>query len=327
MKRRIVCSGIALTFAACQSAGPLDQVVSQTFVHKYGFETSAEDWTARDQDGQIVSTLGNGVKVARSFQNGKLHGLTTYTFPHSTTVEKQQLYDDGILLKEQLNDVNGMPIREEMYEFDNRIIVTLWDDKGVPLSVEEYDDEILVEAKYYTPDHDLEASVTAGSGERVKRDRSGLLISRDEMEDGVMICRSTYHPNGNIHTISHYDQYQLHGTQTKFTASGKPLMDLTWNHNVLDGPKVIYRNGEKIAIIPYVLGKKHGKELHFDDLGFMTAEIEWRDDHRHGPTNLYSEDATETEWFFNGQSVSADRFKMLNDREHIIADFHHNSVE
>lgn len=327
MKRRIIFSGVALAFTACQSAGPMDQVVSQTFVHKYGFETSAEDWAARDQDGQIVSTLNNGVKVTRTFENGKLHGLTTYTFPHSPVIEKQQLYDDGILLKEQLNDTNGMPIREEMYEFDNRIIITLWDDKGVPLSVEEYDDETLMEAKYYTPDHELEASITAGTGERVKRDRSGALISRDQIVNGEMISRSTFHPNGNIHTLSHYDQYQLHGKQTKFTASGKPLMDLHWTHNVLDGPKVIYRNGEKIAIIPYVLGKKHGKELHFDDLGFMTAEIEWRDDKKHGSTQLHSEDATETEWFFNGQSVSAERFKLLENREHILSDFRHNSVE
>ncbi len=318
MKFKFLFLAIAsLLFTACQNSNSADQIVSQTFVHKYGFETSEQDWEAREQDGQVVSLLKNGVKVTRSYENGKLHGLTTHTFPNSPVVEKQQLYDEGILLKEQSNDAAGMPVREEIYEFGNRTIITLWDNKGVPLSIEEYDDEVLMEAKYYTPDHEFEAAVVNGNGERVKRDRTGLLISRDEMQDGKMFCRTTYHPTGNVHTISHYDNYQLHGKQTKFTASGKPLMELHWDHGVLDGSKIIYRNGQKIAIIPYLKGKKHGTELHYDDLGFLTAEIEWRDDKKHGPSLLHSEEATETEWFFKGQSVNADRYKSLDNRERI----------
>lgn len=311
----------ALAFTACQTNSSVDQVVSQTFVHKYGFETSEKDWEAREQDGQVVSMLKTGVKVSRSFENGKLHGLTTYTFPHSSVIERQQLYDEGILLKEQANDAAGMPIREEVYEFDNRTIITLWDDKGVPLSIEEYDDEVLAEAKYYTAEHELEATVFNGNGERIKRDRTGLLISRDEMKNGHMFCRTTFHPNGNIHTISHYENYQLHGKQAKFTASGKPLMELNWDHSVLEGLKTIYRNGQKIAIIPYIMGKKHGTELHYDDLGFLTAEIQWRNDKKHGPTILHSEESTDTEWFFKGQAVNADKFKILESRERIVSEF------
>lgn len=317
----------ALAFTACQTNSSLDQVVSQTYVHKYGFETSEKDWKAREQDGQVVSMLKTGVKVSQTFENGKLHGPSSYTFPHSSVIEKQQIFDEGVLLKEQTNDAAGMPVREEVYEFDNRIIITLWDDKGVPLSIEEYDDEILMEAKYYTPDHELEATVVGGNGQRIKRDRSGLLISRDDMKDGVMECRTTYHPNGNVHTVSHYDHYQLHGKQMKFTASGKPLMELNWVHNLLDGPKIIYRNGQKIAVIPYVEGKKHGTELHYDDLGFLTAEIEWRDDKKHGKTLLHTEEATDTEWFFKGQSVNADKFKILETRDKIASELRDQAVQ
>ncbi|MBU6447004.1 MAG: hypothetical protein KGQ49_06365, partial [Verrucomicrobia bacterium] len=245
MKLKYAC--LFLAFAACQSNSSLDQVVSQTYVHKYGFKTSAKDWEARDKDGQVVSMLNTGVTVSQNYENGKLHGLTTYTFPHSSVIERQQLFDEGVLLKEQVNDIAGMPVREEMYEFGNRTIITLWDEKGVPLSIEEYEGETLTEAKYYTPEHELEASIVNGSGERVKRDRTGALISRDELVDGAMVCRTTYHPNGNVHTISHYDHYQLHGKQFKFTASGKPLMELNWSHNQLDGSKIIYRNGQKVA--------------------------------------------------------------------------------
>lgn len=327
MKLKVLLPVAAIMFSACQTNDSIHQVISQTYVHKYGFETSETDWNARDKDGQVVSLLKNGVKVTKSYENGKLHGLTTYTFPNSPVIEKQQLFDEGLLLKEQLNDSQGMPIREEIYEFGNRIIVTLWDEKGVPLSIEEYDDEILTEGKYYTPDHELEASVANGTGERVKRDRSGLLITRDEMIDGKMFCRTTFHPNGNTHTISHYKDYQLHGKQTKYTASGKPLMELNWEDNVLHGDKIIYRNGQKIAVIPYVHGKKQGIEQHFDDLGFLTAEIEWKEDLKHGPTHQHTEEYTDTEWFFKGQSVNAERYKLLESRKFIISEFNNNSVQ
>ena len=305
---------------SCQNSNSPDQVVSQTFVHKYGFETSAEEWEARDQDGQVVTMLKNGVKVTRTYENGQLHGPTTYTFPHSPIVEKLLVYDAGNLLKECVNDAAGVPIREEMYEFDNRKVITMWDDKGAPLSLEEYDGELLVEGKYYTPEHELEATVEGRQGERVKRDRTGLLISRDEIIDGMISSRTTYHPNGQVHTVSHYDDYQLHGSQLKFTASGRPLMELNWDHGVLDGEKIIYRNGSRVAVIPFIKGQKHGTEYHFDDLGNLTAEIEWRNDKKHGPTKLHSEEATDTEWFFRGQSVNLERFKNLEMRDQISAE-------
>ncbi len=322
MRRGFLFSSIAFLAVSCQTNSSLDQVVSQTFVHKYGFETSEKDWDAREKDGQIVSMLKNGVKITQSYENGKLHGATTYTFPHSSAIERQFVYDQGMLLKEQLNDLSGMPIREEVYEFDNRTIITLWDDKGVPLSIEEYDDEVLMEGKYYTPDHELESTIVGGFGERIKRDRTGLLVSSEKIENGAMTCRTTYHPNGNTHTISHYDNYQLHGPQSKFTASGKPLMDLNWDHGVLDGSKIIYRNGYKVAIIPYAKGKKNGLELHYDDLGNLTAEIQWKSDKKHGSTKIYAEDYTDTEWFFKGQSVSLDKFTSLENRERIMSELH-----
>jgi antitoxin component YwqK of YwqJK toxin-antitoxin module len=326
MKRIIPTLAIAVLATSCQTSNSTDQVVSQVFVHKYGFETSEKEWQAREQDGLVVSMLKSGVKVTTSYDDGKLHGPTTYTFPHSSVIEKIAVYDQGTLLKETINDPSGMPIQEDLYEFDNRVVTTLWDEKGVPLSIEEYTGDLLTEGKYYTPEHELEATVTAGCGERVKRERSGLLVSRDGINEGTIISRTTYHPNGNLHTVSHYSGQVLHGQQTKYTASGKPLMELNWNHGVLDGSKIIYRNGSVVAVIPYVNGQKHGIELHYDDLANLTAEIEWRNDQKHGTARLFSEEETETEWFFNGQSVSADKYKLLENRELIISEFKDRQV-
>jgi len=326
MKRFSLFVAAATLATSCQNNCSPDQVISQTFVHKYGFETSEEDWEAREKDGQVVTMLKNGVKVTSSYENGKLHGPTTHTFPNSAIVEKLLVYDQGILLKESVNDISGMPLREEIYESDRRTQITLWDEKGVPLSVEEYDSGILVEGKYFTPEHDLEASVEGSMGRRVKRDRSGLLISSDEIVNGIIVSRTTFHPNGNKHTVSNYHDSQLHGEQLKFTASGKPLMDLHWDHGVLDGEKTIYRNGSKVAVIPYAMGEKHGVEFHFDDLGNLTAEIEWRHDKKHGSTKLHSEEFTDTEWFFNGQAVNAEKFKILDVRERVAAELRDNQT-
>ena len=124
----VVLSGLILS--SCQSNSALDQVISQKYVHKYGFDVSSQEWTERSQDGQIVEELKNGVKITRSYEGGQLQGPTSYTFPNSSIVEKLLTYDLGTLLKETVYDLNGMPIREELYEFDDRNMITLWSSQG-----------------------------------------------------------------------------------------------------------------------------------------------------------------------------------------------------
>ncbi|HSX38968.1 MAG TPA: toxin-antitoxin system YwqK family antitoxin [Chlamydiales bacterium] len=313
---------IAVLFAAsCQTTSSPEQIVSQKYVHKYGFDLTAEEWDQRLQDGQVIATLKNGVTLIQTYENGNLHGPTTSTFPNSPTVEKILLYDQGNLLKETIQDMHGVPIQEEVYEFDDRVIHTSWSDKGTPLSVEEYRGKLLVDGKYYSLDHDLEGRVENGHGHRAKRDRFGLLISRDQIENGILASRTTYHPNGQIHTISHYDDYALHGDQKKFTSLGRPLMTLHWDHGILDGTKTVYRNGLKVAEIPYVQGKKHGIEYHYDDLANLIAEITWRNDKKHGCSKFYTEDSEETRWFFDNLTVSSAKFELLENRERMIAEF------
>lgn len=313
----VACVGVLIT--GCNSNKNND-VVSQQFVHKYGFDVSEQEWEDRAQDGQVITMLKNGVKVTRSYENGQLHGSTTYTFPHSSVIEKLMVYDQGTLLKEVIHDAGGIPMREEAYEFDDRKIITLWDEKGSPLSIEEYANEQLIDGKYFTLEHEIESQVENGIGIRIKRDRSGLLLCRDQIEKGIIVQRTSYHPNGQVQSVSHYEDYQLHGEQTKNTPSGKPLMTVQWNHGIMDGTKTVYRNGIKIAEIPYINGQKDGIELHFDDFGTLTAEIQWKNDKKHGFSRFHSEDTTENEWFFKGQSVSSEKFELLENREKLLVE-------
>ena len=228
----------------CDNSVP---VVSQQYVHKYGFDVSPNEWAQRASEGKIISTLENGVKATENLENGILHGMATYTFPFSDILERIKVYDQGILLKEIVQDRKGIPIKEEMYEFDNRKIVTLWDHNGAPLSVEEYDGETLVEGTYYNTVGDIESTVQEGTGVRMKKDRSGRLLSKDQMEKGLLVCRTTFHPNNQIEMVSHYDSYLLHGEQTVFTLSGKLCMKAGWDHGALQGLKTSYREG-----VPYL---------------------------------------------------------------------------
>ena len=310
-----------LCLASCQPGSTPDQIISEKFVHKYGFGLSEEEWDQRAQEGQIISTQKNGVMITRSFENGVLHGPTTYTFPNSSKVEKILYYDQGDLLREITQDTNGIPVREETYEFDDRLILTFWSDKGIPLSVEEYDGELLVDGKYYSPEHELEARVENGNGFRTKRDRLGLLISKDKIENGMKSASTTYHPNGQIHTVSHYQDYMLHGEQTKYTISGRPLMNLSWDKGILDGIKTVYRNGIKVAEVPYTHGQKNGIEYHYDDLGNLIAEIVWRNDKKHGCCKSYTEDSQDQDWYFDGALVSAEKYELLENREQVFAEF------
>jgi antitoxin component YwqK of YwqJK toxin-antitoxin module len=310
----------SLLLTGCLSNNSADGIVSQKFVHKYGFDVSQAEWDAREKEGQIVTVLKSGEKITNSYENGILHGLTTQTFPNSPVVEKLMNYNQGVLLKEVVHDQAGIPIAEDMYEFDNRKISTIWDEKGIPLSVEEYDNDLLVEGKYFTSNHELEGQVEAGFGERYVRDRSGLLVSRDLIENGVVSARTNYHANGQIHSISHYQDYQLHGEQRKFASNGQPLMDLNWNHGVLDGIKVVYRNGHKVSEIPYISGHRHGLEYHYDEAGMITANIEWKNDKKHGCSRFLNSNTSENEWYYRGAIVSQEKFEMLNGREELIAD-------
>lgn len=319
-KKYPLLAAVAYFLGGCSSSEMDNVIVSQKFIHKYGFDVSEEEWENRDQEGQIVSMLKSGVKITHSYENGLLHGPTTYSFPNSATIEKILVYNQGTLSKEIIQDTAGNPMSEEAYEFDDRKIITLWDEKGAPISVEEYDGDLLIEGKYYTPEHELEGQVEAGFGERFKRDRSGLMIYRDLIENGTIARRTNFHPNGQIHSISHYHDYQLHGDQQKFTSSGQPLMDLHWDHGVLDGAKIVYRNGVKASETPYIHGQKHGTEYHFDHMGNLTAKIEWKNDKKHGASQFFSNETTEQEWFYKGSAVNQEKFHLLSEREQLIAD-------
>ena len=64
-----------------------DEVVDQLYVHKYGYTVSKEEWSSKNYPGQVITTRQDGVTVTATYEDGKLNGPSTETFPHSQTVE------------------------------------------------------------------------------------------------------------------------------------------------------------------------------------------------------------------------------------------------
>ncbi len=308
---------IFLTIVSCHD-DKNSNVVSEQYIHKYGFDMSKDEWQSR-KEGTSITVLDNGVTVTNSYNNGILHGQTAYTFPNSSIIEKTYHYDNGTLIKEVVNDSKGMPFKEEVYEPNNKKIVTLWDNLGVPISIEQYENNALVDGKYYKPDNELEASIENSSGNRIKRDRNGELLYRDKIEDGKLVSRTTYHFNGQIKSKMGYQNYQLHGDQINYSSNGDITMTMNWKEGKLDGVKTIYRNGKIIAEIPFLNGNRNGVEHHFDDTGKLTKEIHWENNKKHGSHRIYKENDTQIKWFYKGKAVSLKKFEEFSFREKLIA--------
>jgi antitoxin component YwqK of YwqJK toxin-antitoxin module len=315
--KKLVLLGTILSLVSCQKEKE-SNVVTEKFTHKYGFDMTKEEWQQR-KEGTSISLLNNGVTVSNTFSNGVLHGTSTYSYPNSQSIEKIFVYDNGTLIKEISHDNNGMPFKEEINEPNNKKIITLWDNFGVPISIEQYENDLLVDGKYYKPNNELEASIDNSSGIRAKRDRNGELQYKDQVENGKLLFRTTFHPNGQIKSTMSFQNYKLHGDQTNYTPEGHVLMTMTWKDGNLDGMHTIYKNGNKIAEIPYVDGLKHGIERHFDDYGKLSSETHWEQDKKHGSDRIYKDNNTEIKWYYKGKEVSTKKFDEFSLREKLIA--------
>lgn len=319
MKNSLFVAAVMLTLVACEKDKKAEEVISQKFVHKYGFEVSEKEWEERAKEGKIISKLEKGVEISSSYVNGILHGEVKYTFPNSSIIEKIETYNEGVLTKMVINDARGIPMREEAFSFDNRVLLTLWNESGIPISIEEYEKDLLLLGTYYNPSHEIEAQVKEGVGVRVKRERSGTLVAKDKIEKGKLVARTLYNRDGTIQSQSSYLNYKLNGEQIKFDKAGDPAIKFVWDNGILNGLKITYKHGAKFAEIPYVKGKREGIERHFNKKGDLTAEIKWTNDQKQGPAHFYYNDNNKTNWYFKNKKVSYERFKALECQEKLMA--------
>jgi antitoxin component YwqK of YwqJK toxin-antitoxin module len=308
MKSTIYLAGLTMSLAVAScvpTPRQTSEVVRQTYVHKYGVTVPEQDWSTRGKNGQIVTEMKNGVTVSRSFSSGVIDGPTSYTFPHSSSIEKLETYARGNLLKEVTHYRSGPPMQEIDYTIDGTKKVTTWFENGTPKSLEEFDMRgALVKADYFTPTHQVEAQVDNKHGIRISRNQYGHIVSKDTIENGVMTVRTTYHYNGTPKEIVSYKEGVNDGKRQTFLPDGEPNTIEEWKRGKQDGISILFQNGEKYSETPYVEGKKHGIEKRYRDGSELTQEISWYNDLQEGPTKVHAGDIATTEWYYEGRPVS-----------------------
>lgn len=321
MRLTFIFSLIALASLAvsCRNSNEENPVVSQRYVHKYGYAVSKDEWDENHYPGQVITKMRDGVTVTATYEVGMLHGPCTYSFPHSQTIATYELYNQGHKVKEITYDTKGMPIQEHVQLSPTRYAITLWQTDGTPLSIEEYAGQELLEGQYFTANNEIESRVEKGHGLRIQRNSSGLLLAKDLIEAGYVVKHETFYPNGAPESICFFSQNILNGEKKTFTSSGEPLNSEEWVNGKLHGKVTYYENGVKARELSYLFGQKNGSETHFLDGVNVSAEIQWENDKKHGPTTFYVDGSPAIEYWYDGRLVTRDAYEYLYKRDEMIS--------
>lgn len=294
-----------LIFAGCaRRINDPQEVVDQSYVHRYGVPMDSEDWTSKGETGQVVTTHKNGVIVTESYLNGVLNGDTTYTFPHSGLIEKVETYSNGNLEKEVINHKNGTHSLQTTFPESNSREVYAWYDNSVPQFHELYQNNLLTSGEYFDLHHNTDSQVVNGKGIRTKKDPFGHLEGVDVVENGVISTSKTFYPNNAIKEITPYENGVVHGSLKTYLPGGEPASIEEWTQGEKTGITTVFENGEKVAEIPYQRGLKNGIEKRYRDGNVLAEEISWMEDKRHGPSLTIIGEIYKTDYFFQGKPVS-----------------------
>jgi antitoxin component YwqK of YwqJK toxin-antitoxin module len=305
---------------ACLSCGRGHQrevpVVEETYVHKYGVEVPSDFWSASGQDGSVITTMGDGVVITRSYNAGNLEGTTSYSYPHSEQLQKTELYSQGTMVKSTLYYFQGTPKQETL--FDSPIgfkSVSTWYLSGTPRSVEQFSGDSLVNGQYFSPQNQQDATVLNYAGTRILRDDYGQLVATDTIVDGKLALRTNYHANGSPKEMIPYTNNVVDGTKKTFYPAGEPATIEQWSQGRQNGLTTVYKYGEKSAEVPYANGVRHGTELRYKNGQAVVQEISWANGVQHGPMRTYVGDNVNTEWYYKGEPSTQIDFDFLVNKQ------------
>jgi len=306
-------SSLALLLTACaQNSSEDNYVIEQTYVHKYGVAVPSDFWTASGEHGSVVSTMNNGVVVTHSYNSGLLEGDTTYSYAHSSQIQKSETYSQGTLVKETEYYFEGSPKSQIAYDSPLGMrTVSSWYLSGTPRSIEQYAGDQLVNGQYYTSNNQIDSRVENSAGTRLLRDDHGLLLATDTIADGQNSFRTTYHANGSPNEQITFKNGLKDGTIKSCFPGGEPASVETWCAGQQTGITTLYQHGEKFAEVPYVNGVKQGVEKRYRDGNVLVLEISWNNDLQNGPMKTYVGDSYTTAWYYKGMPTTKTDYEFL----------------
>jgi antitoxin component YwqK of YwqJK toxin-antitoxin module len=288
---------------SCIPSKVSEEVVKETYIHKYGVTIPKKEWISRGGDGQVITKYQDGIIAAKDYDNGLLQGKSTYTFPNSATISQVDVYDKDSLVSETFSYLSGAPKYSSEFFNNNEKRVSRWYEEGSPQSVEMFLGAHLVTGEYFTLNNEIESQVTSGTGICTERNGYGSIVSRKEIFKGMITLETRYYNTGDPKTITPYRDGEIEGTRQHFFMGGVPQRTEEWAKGQQHGTTVVFHNGEKQKEIPYKNGIIEGVEKRFANGATIVAEISWKDNKRHGPTNIYSNGEVHTEWFYNDHPV------------------------
>lgn len=319
LKKMFPLAGLAvlsIVASACSRSCCYDaNVLDETYVHRYGVAVPQEFWASSGEHGSVISTMADGVIVSKSYSSGTLDGDTTYTYPHSSQIQKSETYRYGTLEKETEYFYDGSPKCQIVHQTpENLKSVTCWYLTGNPKSVECFDGCQLTTGEYFTAINQRDTFVENGQGTRLSRDDYGQLISTDKIENGQMTLCQTYHPNGSPREMIPYRNGLVDGVKRTYQPAGEPDTIEQWVNGRQEGMSLVYQHGEKFAEVPYFNGEKHGVECRYRDGTAKVQEISWHSGQMNGPSTTYVGDRANTEWYYKGKPVSKADYEFITNR-------------
>ncbi|MEM7175730.1 MAG: hypothetical protein AAF443_07380 [Chlamydiota bacterium] len=300
-------------------SSPDPEVVSERYIHKYGYDVSPKEWKEATYPGQVVTTLRNGVVVTASYENNQLHGEMTKTHPHSQRISLRSLYERGILVKNTHYTTLGTPEKEETFLSPSHRHTIRWYKSGTPMHSEEYLHNELLEAEYYNEHNETIYKVIKGEGVRITRNEHEAMATFETISHGYPTLRKTFHPNGIPHVITSLLGEQIQGEKKVYALTGELVSVELYNQDILHGTATYYQNGYRCLEIDYSEGLKHGTERHFVDGKKVVEETEWYEGRKHGPSTVYFDGMSKTRWYYNDQLVSKEKYRQLSEQEENIA--------
>jgi antitoxin component YwqK of YwqJK toxin-antitoxin module len=309
-------SALALIFTGCNQPqydyDSSSAVVDETYVHRYGVPVSQEDWSASGNHGKIVTTMASGVVVSTSYDSGVLDGDTTYTYPHSSAIEKVDTYANGVIQKQTSYYMSGATKQEVTYNSPQNRTHVSWYESGAPKSTENYQGNLLSQGTYYGDNNQVESEVINSNGKRIRRDDYGQLVAEDTIQNGQQTTATTYHPNGSPKEVYPYENGKINGQVKTYLPAGEPKTVEAWKDGVPHGTKTEYVNGEKVSDTEYMNGQKHGTEQRYRDGTEVVHEITWNNGQKQGPSTSYLGNNPQTTYYHQDKPVSKSNYDLQN---------------
>jgi len=287
-------------------------VVDETYVHKYGVAVPSDFWTKSGENGAVITAMGDGTVITRTYNAGLLDGETSYSYPHSSQTQKIEMYNNGTLLSVTEYYFSGS--RQNETKFDSPVgmkTVSTWYLSGTPRSIEIYNGELLSSGEYFNINNNLDSSVDGSEGTRLVRDDYGQLISTDSIKKGLLALRTTYHTNNSPKEMIPYKNGVVDGSKQSFLPAGEPDTIEQWSDGQQHGTTTIYQHGEKFAEVPYNNGVKNGMEQRYRNGQEVVKEVSWQNGQLHGPSTTYVGDTATTDWYYKGSPTTKNDYDFM----------------